>query len=39
MFLSIAKCPNCDPISSFCEITNRIPSCQCKNGYIKTSNE
>ena len=25
-------------MSSFCEIINRTPICQCKNGYVKTAN-
>ncbi|CAF4227902.1 unnamed protein product, partial [Rotaria sordida] len=32
------NCTNCDPISSFCEMINRLPVCQCKNGYIKIEN-
>jgi hypothetical protein len=37
-YFSIENCTNCDPISSFCEMINRVPICQCKNGYIKTEN-
>ncbi|CAF0938219.1 unnamed protein product [Adineta steineri] len=32
------NCTNCDPISSFCEMINRLPVCQCKNGYVKIAN-
>jgi hypothetical protein len=37
-FSFVANCTNCDPQSSFCEMINRLPICQCKNGYIKTEN-
>jgi len=37
-FLCLGNCTNCDLKSSFCEIINRIPTCQCRNGYIKIAN-
>jgi hypothetical protein len=32
------NCTDCDPTSSFCELINRLPICQCKKGYVKISN-
>ncbi|CAF0998634.1 unnamed protein product [Adineta steineri] len=31
-------CANCDPTSSYCELINRLPICQCKEGYVKIAN-
>ncbi|CAF3052787.1 unnamed protein product [Rotaria socialis] len=36
--LHCQTCPNCDSTSSFCEMDNRIPFCQCKNDYVKIEN-
>ncbi|UJR31341.1 hypothetical protein I4U23_018836 [Adineta vaga] len=32
------NCTNCNPTNSFCEMINRLPVCQCKNGYVKIAN-
>ncbi|CAF3395990.1 unnamed protein product [Rotaria socialis] len=32
------NCTDCDATSSFCEIINRLPVCQCKQGYVKIAN-
>ena len=34
----LENCTNCDSTTSFCEILNRLPVCQCKNGYVKVAN-
>jgi hypothetical protein len=38
VYLCLGNCTDCDPISSFCELINRLPVCQCKKGYIKIAN-
>ncbi|UJR15454.1 hypothetical protein I4U23_002397 [Adineta vaga] len=32
------NCTDCDSKSSFCKLINRLPTCECKNGYTKMAN-
>ncbi len=34
----LGNCSDCDLTSSFCELINRRPICQCKKGYVKIAN-
>ncbi|CAF1500938.1 unnamed protein product, partial [Adineta ricciae] len=33
------NCSNCDSMSSYCEVINRLPVCQCKGGFVQLANQ